>query len=147
MATPVELRKALRKSGLPYDIIKTDGSWYVCGGNSHQWKSTCLFASSLSGLSANQWIKEIRDLANEETLRTRFVLETTFTTETKKLATEMELENSKLWVIFAESLITDKNHGLIVLECSWENKTSVLAYIKQKSPDIIAIRENNTTQK
>jgi hypothetical protein len=73
MATPLELRKALRKSGLPYNIIKRDGSWYVYGGDSHQWKSTCLFASTLSGLSANQWVNEIRDLASKETLQTREV--------------------------------------------------------------------------
>lgn len=56
--TPAQVRKAMKALGLLYDIEKVEGSWYVVGGDSLDWRlpgGRCLYASGFDGLSADEW--------------------------------------------------------------------------------------------
>lgn len=142
MCTPNELRKELKKAGMPYGIIKQEGTWRVCGGDSHKWANNCLYVDRLDGLNARLLVREIAVMAQAKGQESRFVLEVSFAAATKQLAKEIEAENKKVSVVFAEPLITDKQRGIIVLDCLWEDRVLVEKYLSQKGPDIVAIRSH-----
>lgn len=63
-ATPRRVRTAIRKAGLPYDIEKTQGSWYVFGGDSCEWSiDRCLYVATLDCYSVEEWVEIIKAMA------------------------------------------------------------------------------------
>jgi hypothetical protein len=62
MTTAVEVRKELRKRGLPYNIYKTHMCWYVVGGDSEAWESTSLNTYTFNGRPATWWVDIIQDM-------------------------------------------------------------------------------------
>jgi hypothetical protein len=62
MTTPAEVRKELKKRGLPYNIFKTHMCWYVVGGDSDAWKSTSLNTYTFNGRPATWWVDIIQDM-------------------------------------------------------------------------------------
>ena len=61
--TPAQVRAELKRRGLPYDIVKQGSSWYVCGGDSHEWRETCLYTFQFSFKNAAWWVDLIEDRA------------------------------------------------------------------------------------
>ena len=59
---PDELRKAIKQAGLPYDIIKIEGSWYVTGGDSVDWHDTCLYYYSFKDGDILKVVEKIKDM-------------------------------------------------------------------------------------
>jgi hypothetical protein len=72
MTTPAKVRSILKKHKLPFDISKVEGCWYVTGEETHLWNATSLNTFSFHGLSAEEWVDDICDIAfknRDEVLR------------------------------------------------------------------------------
>ena len=65
MATPAQVRSLLKKINSPYNITKTEGSWYVMGGQSDEWYHTCLFLAHFKDLSAQRVVDIIIGMEEE----------------------------------------------------------------------------------
>lgn len=65
MTTPDQVRKALKKKGVLYRIIKHGSSWYVAGPGSYCWPETCLCTFTFAGLSAEEWADQILSIVKE----------------------------------------------------------------------------------
>jgi hypothetical protein len=63
MTTPAKVRSILKKHKLPFDISKAEGCWYVTGEETCLWHGTSLNTFSFRGLSAEEWVDDICDLA------------------------------------------------------------------------------------
>lgn len=62
MTTPAEVRKELRKRGLPYNIYKTHMCWYVIEGDADAWESTSLNTYTFNSRPATWWVDIIQDM-------------------------------------------------------------------------------------
>lgn len=72
MTTPAKVRSILKKHKLPFDISKVEGCWYVTGEETTLWSGTSLNTFSFHGLSAEEWVDDICDIAfknRDEVLR------------------------------------------------------------------------------
>ncbi len=65
MTTPAEVRKELKKRGLPYDVFKTHMCWYVMGGESDAWESTSLNTYTFGGRPASWWVDIIYSMEQD----------------------------------------------------------------------------------
>jgi len=63
--TPDQVRKALKKAGVPYNIEKHGSSWYVFGPGSYCWPETCLCTFTFSGLPAEEWADRILSMVKD----------------------------------------------------------------------------------
>lgn len=65
LTTPADVRKALKKAGVPYNVIKTGSSWYVDGPATYCWEATCLFTFTFAGLTPEEWVQRVKDLVED----------------------------------------------------------------------------------
>ena len=75
MATPAQVRSLLKKINSPYNITKTEGSWYVMGGQSDEWYHTCLFLAHFKDLSAQRVVDIIIGMEEEHKEKEKSLME------------------------------------------------------------------------
>jgi hypothetical protein len=65
MTTPADVRKALKQAGVPYNVVKVEGSWYVDGPATYCWESTCLYTFTFAGLTPEEWVQRMKDMVED----------------------------------------------------------------------------------
>lgn len=64
--TLAKIRSALKKAGLAYDLEKTEGSWYVVGGDSCEWSiGRCTYCATLNCFTVEEWVQIVRDMVED----------------------------------------------------------------------------------
>lgn len=63
--TPAQVRRELKRSGMPYGVAKAHGVWYVFGGESQGWYSNSLNVYLFGVISAKEWVDVIRQMEIE----------------------------------------------------------------------------------
>lgn len=64
--TLAKIRSALKKAGLAYDLEKTEGSWYVVGGDSCEWSiGRCTYCATLGCLTVEEWVQTVIDMVED----------------------------------------------------------------------------------
>lgn len=66
MATPAQVRAELKRRKLPYNVEKTQSTWYVTGADSINWIKRCLYTNSFDGQTAQFWVDIIEDLSKNK---------------------------------------------------------------------------------
>jgi hypothetical protein len=62
--TPRQVRSALKKAGLKYDIFKLEGSWYLSGGDTIMWNGSCLYVSNFQDCTPEMIVEWVRSMEN-----------------------------------------------------------------------------------
>lgn len=64
--TPAQVRREIKRRGLPYDIYKTAQCWYVVDGDSSEWvDGTGIYTNTFYGQSAAWWVDIIESMAKK----------------------------------------------------------------------------------
>ncbi len=61
--TPAQVRAALKKHRLSFDVKKAEGCWFVRGEETHLWNSCSLNVFQLDEFSPEEWVGNIVDLS------------------------------------------------------------------------------------
>jgi len=65
MATPAEVRREIKRRGLPYDVYKTKHCWYVVDGDASGWYESSLHTNTFANRPASYWVDAIQFMRDQ----------------------------------------------------------------------------------
>lgn len=64
MTTVKKVNAELQKRGLLEKLVKGKGYYYFTGGDSHTWKTSGVYVSSVNQMTLSEWVEERNHLAS-----------------------------------------------------------------------------------